>query len=35
MILLSVGLVDSSLLSQFDAHAYFGSHKMMVPGLAL
>jgi hypothetical protein len=38
MILLSIGLVDSSFLSQFDAHAYFGkfgSHKMMVLGLAL
>jgi hypothetical protein len=27
--------VDSSFLSQFDAHAQFGSHKMMVLGLAL
>jgi hypothetical protein len=35
MILLSIGLVDSSFLSQFDAHAQFGSHKMMVLGLAL
>jgi hypothetical protein len=35
MILLSIGLVDSSFLNQFDAHAQFGSHKMMVLGLAL
>jgi hypothetical protein len=34
MILLSIGLVGSSLLSQFDAHDQFGSHKMMVLGLA-
>jgi hypothetical protein len=35
MIFLGIGLGDSSFLSQFDAHAYFGSHKMMVLGLAL
>jgi hypothetical protein len=35
MILLSISLVDPLLLSQFDAHAQFGSHKMMVLGLAL
>jgi hypothetical protein len=35
MILLSIGLVDSSFLSQFDAHAQFGSHKIMILGLAL
>jgi hypothetical protein len=27
--------VDSSFLSQFDDHAQFCSHKMMVLGLAL
>jgi hypothetical protein len=35
MILLSISLVDPLLFSQFDAHAQFGSHKMMVLGLAL
>ena len=35
MILLSISLVDPLLLSQFGAHAQFGSHKMMVLGLAL
>jgi hypothetical protein len=35
LILLSIGLVDSLFLSQFDAHAQFGSHKMMVLGLTL
>jgi hypothetical protein len=34
MILLSICLVNSLFLSQFDAHAYSGSHKMMVLGLA-
>jgi hypothetical protein len=33
--LLSLNLVDPLFLSQFDAHAQFGSHKMMVLGLAL
>jgi hypothetical protein len=33
--LLSINLVDTLFLSQFDAHAQFGSHKMMVLGLAL
>jgi hypothetical protein len=27
-------LVNSLLLKLFDAHAYFGSHKIMVLGLA-
>jgi hypothetical protein len=35
MMLLSINLVDPLFLSQFDAHAQFGSHKMMVLGLAL
>jgi hypothetical protein len=35
MILLSISLVDPLFLSQFDAHAQFGSHKMMVLGLAI
>jgi hypothetical protein len=35
MILLSISLVDPLFLSQFDAHAQFGSNKMMVLGLAL
>jgi hypothetical protein len=35
MTLLNISLVDPLFLSQFDAHAQFGSHKMMVLGLAL
>jgi hypothetical protein len=35
MMLLSIKLVDPLFLNQFDAHAQFGSHKMMVLGLAL
>ena len=35
MIFLSIGLLGPLFLSQFDAHAQFGSHKMMVLGLAL
>jgi hypothetical protein len=35
MMLLSINLVDPLFLSQFDAHAQFGSHKMMVLWLAL
>jgi hypothetical protein len=35
MILISISLVDPLFLSQFDAHAQFGSHKIMVLGLAL
>jgi hypothetical protein len=33
MILLSIYLVNLLVLKLFDAHAYFGSHKMMVLGL--
>jgi hypothetical protein len=35
MMLLSINLVGPLFLSQFDAHVQFGSHKMMVLGLAL
>jgi hypothetical protein len=34
MTLLSIYLVNLSYLSYFDAHAYFGSHKIIVLGLA-
>jgi hypothetical protein len=35
MILLSISLLDPLFLSQFDVHAQFWFHKMMVLGLAL
>jgi hypothetical protein len=35
MMLLSINLVDPLFLIKFDAHAQFGSHNMMVLGLAL
>jgi hypothetical protein len=35
MMLLSINLVDPLFLSQFDAHAQFGSHEMLILGLAL
>jgi hypothetical protein len=35
MMLLSINFVDPLFLSQFDAHAWFGSHEMLILGLAL
>jgi hypothetical protein len=35
MMLLSINLVDPLFLSQFDAHAQFGSQEMLILRLAL